>query len=129
MTLIFRVQKKLNRNRWNRNRQGDGNKDSGPKQELSSQCRKYKWRGGGTLDGTHSQEENHVHGREPTGQVTGQCKGLLGAYNISCKGLGNARGQTGNPRKQAFSHIHTISYCMAHFTALKMKVEGRRGHI
>ena len=36
---------------------------------------KYKWRGGGTLDGTRCQEENHVCGRETKGQVTGQCKG------------------------------------------------------
>jgi hypothetical protein len=45
----------------------------------------YKWRGRGTLDGTSCQEEKHIRGREPTGQVRGQCKGLLGACNISCK--------------------------------------------
>jgi hypothetical protein len=52
---------------------------------VNAKIRKYKWRGGDTLDGTHCQEEKLVCGKEHKGQVTGQCKGLLGACNISCK--------------------------------------------
>jgi len=52
---------------------------------VSAKIRKYEWRGGGTLDGPHCQEENHKCGKKSKGQVTGQCKELLGACNISCK--------------------------------------------